>query len=244
MTTTPQPAEPTPPAATAQARPVDGPGAGLTVVLVLGALLITLDSLSVWGDYAILSDLAHHRIGQELYADRMDAWNDLRFPIHAAVYVVSGLEVIVTAVWVHRARTNAGILAPHQHFRYSPGFCAGAVLVPVANLWWTPRILADICTATGLPGTVRLIRAWWGVYVAGFVLEVGSLALPTDLGLIQDTGGHIVSVAGDPLSVAFPISVLGTVALVSYCGYYVPLMTVVGRVSARQTELLPAPRPA
>ena len=243
MTTTPHSAGPTPPAAAARPRPVHGLGTAVSVVLVLGALLVTPWYLSTWLDYALLSDFVNGRIGQEAYFDETDHWNRLGFRYVAAVSPIVVAGVITTLVWVHRARTNAGILAPHHHFRYSPGFSAGGLLVPIANLWWTPRIVTDICIGTGLPGTVRLIRAWWSINITGVVLsQIGTFALRTEIDMTEDASGRIVSVADDATSVAFAVAVLNTIVLATYIAFFVMLVPVVRRVSTRQTALLSARR--
>jgi hypothetical protein len=244
MTTAPQPAGSTPTGAAARPRPVHGLGTAVTVVLVLGALLVTPWYLSTWLDYALLSDFVNGRIGQDAYFDQTDHWNRLWLRYVAAVSPIGVAGVITTLVWVHRARANAGILAPHHHFRYSPGFSAGGLLVPIANLWWTPRIVTDICIGTGLPGTVRLIRAWWSISITGVVLSlIGKLALRRTIHMTEDASGRIVSVADDAVSIGFAVAVFNTVVLATYIAFFVMAMPVVRRVSTRQTALLSARRP-
>jgi hypothetical protein len=244
MTMTPQAAGSASPGAAARARPVHGLGTAVTVVLVLGALLVTPWYLSTWLDYALLSDFVNGRIGHDAYFDQIDHWNRFGFRYVAAVSPIAVAGLITTLVWVHRARTNAGILAPHHQFRYSPGFSVVGLLVPIANLWWTPRIVTDVCIGTGLPGTVRLIRAWWSINITGVVAsQIGTFALRTEIDMTEDASGRIVSVADDATSVAFAVAVLNTVVLATYIGFFVMLVPVVRRVSTRQTALLSARRP-
>ena len=82
-------------------------------------------------------------------------------------------------IWVWRARGNAELIDPGRRFQFSVGFTPWSFLVPVANLWWSRRVLGEIWAASrpnGPGGLVdgradgQLVRAWW-------LCQLGSVGL-------------------------------------------------------------------
>src|SRR5690606_14088890 len=99
-----------PSAATTRPRRVDGLGTATAVLLGLSGLAYASSLYVDWSDYRLLSDHVSGRItGEEFWAEYSPFAGPLSLLLVAAPFAVAAAVVLL--VWVHRARTNAGILS-------------------------------------------------------------------------------------------------------------------------------------
>jgi hypothetical protein len=248
MTAAPSPAEPTSPDAPTEPRPVSGLSTAAVVLLVLTMLALVPMFISSWSDYTLLSDHVSGRLSDdeywEQYSDRYMAGLMVTMPV-----LPLGIAATATwLTWVYRARTNAALISPHHRFRYSPGFSVGGLVVPFANLWWSRPILEDICIGSSPRGTadptVQLVRTWWGLLVAGYVVPViGRITTPVQT-ITYTPDGRIVDGGSAALSAFLTVALIDTVLMFMAVAGGLILATVVRRITQQQTELLFAARPA
>ncbi|HYH31769.1 MAG TPA: DUF4328 domain-containing protein [Pseudonocardia sp.] len=248
MTAVPPPAGPMPPTAPVRPRPVKGLGTAIAVLAVatwLASIPLFTDG---WTDYLRLSDHVSGQLSEDEYWDHYFGRVTSMLVFTALALPVSLAGGISWLVWVHRARTNAGLVSPHHRFRYSPGFSVGGLLVPFANLWWSRPILEDICTGSSpyAPAhrAVRLVRTWWALLVTTTVVSItGSIAIPVPT-LTYSPDGQLVSGGSEALDAFFAVALLDTLLAVLGTASLALLVMVTRWVSGQQTALLFAPRQA
>lgn len=92
------------------------------------------------------------------------------FILYPAIVLVG----IVFVIWLLRARENAENLSPYPH-RHSRGWIVGGWLVPIVNLFFPQRIVADIWRASDVrQRPTGIVLAWW----IGFLATVFGLPIP------------------------------------------------------------------
>jgi hypothetical protein len=248
MTTVPPPTEPTSPAAPTEPRPVSGLGTGAVALLVLTMLALVPMFISSWSDYTQLSDHVSGRLSDDEYWEQYSGRYMSSLVLTMPVLPLGIAATATWLVWVYRARTNAALISPHHRFRYSPGFSVGGLVVPLANLWFSRPILEDVCIGSSPRGTadptVRLVRTWWGLVIAGYVVPViGRIATPVQT-ITYTPDGRIVDGSADALSAFLTVALIDTVLMFMAVAGGLILVTVIRRVTRQQTEQLFAARPA
>jgi Domain of unknown function (DUF4328) len=247
MTAVPPPVEPAAPApTTARPRPINGLGTAAAALLAATGLLYVGTLFLDWSNYGLISDHVSGRIGEDEFWQQYSASASLTLTmLMLPIILAAGITWLV---WVHRARTNAGVLSPAYRFRYSPGFSVGGMVVPFANYWWSRPILEDICIGSSPRGTadptVQLVRTWWGLLVAGYVVPViGRITTPVQT-ITYTPDGRIVDGGSAALSAFLTVALIDTVLMFMAVAGGLILATVVRRITQQQTELLFAARPA
>lgn len=253
MTTAPDPAPTTvpaastvPSAATTRPRRVDGLGTATAVLLGLSGLAYASSLYVDWSDYRLLSDHVSGRItGEEFWAEYSPFAGPLSLLLVAAPFAVAAAVVLL--VWVHRARTNAGILSPGYRFRFSPAFSVGGLFVPFANYWWSRPILEDIVAGSSphrpADATLRLVRVWWGLLIGNAVAGLVTRYVRPEYTLTYDPDGSLVEGGREALQGFLGIALGNTVLVLVVLPMITLLAVIVRRVSRQQTELLfPAQR--
>ncbi|MBF6488296.1 DUF4328 domain-containing protein [Nocardia otitidiscaviarum] len=86
---------------------------------------------------------------------------------------------IVVMLWLRRARSNAEALNPDFRHRCARGWVIAGWIVPIANLFVPPLMVADVLRASSAVGTgSRAVVAWWTTWLtAHLTLVVGFVAL-------------------------------------------------------------------
>jgi hypothetical protein len=154
--------------------------------------------------------------------------------------------VVTTLVWVHRARTNAGVLSPGMPFRHSPAASVGLLLVPVANLWFLRSVLQDICAGSSPWGPdergAALVRGYWTTTVATTAVAVaGNLFFRVVSALLYRDGPLVDKSVSMTLATAGIVFEVVVYALAVVCAALFAL--VVRHISRRQTAALFTPTP-
>jgi len=247
MTAVPPPVEPAPTAAPARPRPINGLGTAAGALLGGTSLLMVPFLVEDWSNYRLLSDHVSGRLSEDAF------WAQYAPGSTSLMLTVLMLPVILAAgvtwlVWVHRARTNAGILSPQYRFRYSPGFSVGGMVVPFANYWWSRPILEDICIGSSphrpADDTVRLVRTWWGIAIGGTLLSIFIQPLFPFHVLTYTPDGRLVGGGADALQGFFGTALYNTLLTLLVVPTLAMLVVIIRRVSRQQTELLFPAQPA
>jgi len=222
-------------------RPVRTLGTVYVALLAVGALLIAPEFLSTWADHGRLAAHLNGTLSrEEFWGDNSFVWRSETLTSTLLALPVLVAAMVVLLIWVWRARRNAALLAPAQHFRFSPGFAAGALMIPFANLWLVRPVFEEIWTASRPAGTapdsVRLVRRWWLCVLAGGAISVvGGIAIPIPV-LTYESGGTLVSGGDEALAALFAHAMLNTVELILAVVCIVLLAAIVRRVSRWQTD--------
>jgi hypothetical protein len=182
------------------------------------------------------------------------AASDLLVLISALLAVVLGIVVLVLTVrWLLMAGELAAKAAGYASARPTWQLLVG-VLTPVLNLFVAGSVLAELehaalgAPVTARPKPSRLVLAWWGAWVVGEVLAIGTLlvGLGTSLqAMADDVLWHAVTDL-----VAVGVAVLTVLVLRMITGLLAPtgapaigIGEVVAVHDAPEPELRPA-RPA
>ncbi|MHA6615618.1 DUF4328 domain-containing protein [Pseudonocardia sp. DLS-67] len=240
MTAVPQPTEPTPTAAPAPPRPINGLGTAAAALLAATGLLYVMTLFQDWSNYGLISDHVSGRISEDEFWQQYSASASLTLMmLMLPIILAAGITWLV---WVHRARTNAGVLSPAYRFRYSPGFSVGGMVVPFANYWWSRPILEDICIGSSpdrpADDTVRLVRVWWGIAIGGTVLALfGRSLFPVQV-ITYSPDGTIVGGGADAVQGFLGTALYNTMLALVFAPTVALLAVVIRRVSRQQTEIL------
>ncbi|HET9142141.1 DUF4328 domain-containing protein [Actinophytocola sp.] len=155
--------------------------AGLASAILFG-LVIVLNlafAWSLWNAYGLVQDFLADDPGVGM-ADLLDA-DRLTRTLGWAVLAVQLAAAVVFLVWLWRARRNSEVLtdAPHRRGR---GWAIGSWITPVVFFWFPFQVVDDVYRASRpdnpkdlydlqtVPGST-LLRWWWGMYLAGWVLD-------------------------------------------------------------------------
>jgi hypothetical protein len=210
-------------------------GAAVAAAALLGMQLDM--AATTWTGYALLA--RHAATGSPgdqlpgiLYA--------VRHPSSPGEILLFGCLLAFVAMWVLRARRNAGLLAPDRAFHHSPALAVAGVLVPVANLWFPGPAIAEIADAgrpTDAPRRPWIDHAWWPCWIAGVVIQYVGDAMAGKIPL-----WHLELVAGnvplryvdlpthrlptaDDLAAQLALALLWTAASVAFAAAVVVLAT-------------------
>jgi hypothetical protein len=230
-------------------RPVQTLG---TALATLFALLVVTWSLRVIGDWVLYGQLASHLSGG---LSREGLWGDsalirtsfLQFVPTVFAFFAALAALVVLLVWVSRARRNAAVLNPSYHFRYSPGFAVGGLLIPVANIWYYRAIFEEIWLASdpaANPGPARPVRTWWNVLIFGTVVGcMGWISLLSSRlsTITYGSDGSLVSGGDEALSNLATINLWNTALGIFVAIYFVLFAGIVRQISRWQTDRFTAP---
>jgi hypothetical protein len=139
------------------------------------------------------------------------------------------------------------VLNPSYHFRYSPGFAVGGLLIPVANIWYYRAIFEEIWLASdpaASPGPARPVRTWWNVLIFGTV--VGCIGWISQLSsrlstITYGSDGSLVSGGDEALSNLATINLWNTALGIFVAIYFVLFAGIVRQISRWQTDRFTAP---
>lgn len=153
-------------------RPLTGPAAVATTLILVELVREVLVSVDNWRAYSVVHDyLAGAATTADLEAATSDAlavvgstWVGILFSLAAGVGFL---------VWLWRARINAELISGAAAQRRPRGWVLGAWTTPVANLWFPYQIVSDIWQASAprRPAPVTLLKAWWALYVAAMLVR-------------------------------------------------------------------------
>lgn len=236
-------------------RPLVVPACGAAVA---AAALLGMQfdrAAAAWTGYALLD--RHAATGSP--GDQLPAiLYAVRHPSPPGEILLFGCLLAFVAVWVLRARRNAGSLAADRAFHHSPALAVAGVLVPFANLWFPGPVIAEIADVgrpTNAPRRPWLDHAWWPCWVVGVVIQYVGDAMAGKIPLwylelmageiplwYVDLPAHRIPTADD-LAAQLALALLWTVASVAFAAAAVLLGVVVVRVTGRQARLAPAARP-
>lgn len=241
MTTVPPPVEPAPTTAPARPRPISGLGTAASALNIGLAVLVAVFVVTDWSNYRLLSDHVNGRLSADAF------WEQYSSGFASLWLVLLALPLIVATgiiwlVWIHRARTNAGLLSPGHRFRYSPGFSVGGMVVPFANYWWFRPILEDICIGSSpdrpADDTVRLVRVCWGITIGATLVSMLIKPFFSMHVLTYTSDGRLAGGGADALQGLLGIALYNTVTALVFAPAVALLVTIIRRVSRQQTELL------
>jgi hypothetical protein len=219
-------------------RPLTTPALGFAVAIVaMTALLLPRLPLS-WTAYRLLATHADgaptDEIPGALYRAAYPAWPEVPLAV-----LLFGCAVAFLAAWVSRARRNAGIVAPHYRFRYSPVTAVVSVLTPVGNLFLAGPVIAEIVDASRPPAARSrpvLERAWWLCMLAGLVALTAAAVVAnwTPVGRHASLEGR--AVMPSELASQLAVAVLQTAAAVGLVTAAILLMVLMARVTGWQAR--------
>jgi hypothetical protein len=236
--------EPAPTTAPARPRPINGLGTAASALSVATGLLLASSLVSDWSNYRLLSDHVSGRLSDDAFWEQYSPGS---LTITVLLLPLAIATAITWLTWVHRARTNAGVLSPQYRFRYSPGFSVGGLLVPIANYWWFRPILEDICIGSSpdrpAGDTVRLVRTCWGIWIGAAVVSIAVRPFLSFHVLTYTPDGRLVGGGAEAVQGLFGVALYNTLLAVVCAPVVALLVVIIRRVSRQQTELLfPAPR--
>lgn len=251
MTPVPPPVEPAPPTALpaaalpttapARPRPINGLGTATSALCIGLAVLMAAFLVEDWSNYRLLSDHVNGRLSADAFWEQYSSG----FASTGLMLLVFPLVVatgVTWLVWVHRARTNAGVLSPGHRFRYSPGFSVVGMVVPFANYWWFRPILEDICIGSSpdrpADDTVRLVRACWGISIGATLVSIFVKPFFSFHVLTYTPDGRLAGGGADAVQGLLGVALYNTVTALVYAPTVALLVAIIRRVSRQQTELL------
>lgn len=153
-------------------RSVRGPGIATMVLIGVVGLLDAVDLplvVRIWSWFdQILA-------GVDVPITDLEGIDELRASfgwLQIAAYVAAG---VLFLVWFYRVRINTGLLNPSEP-RRGPGWAIGGWFCPVVNLWFPVQIMFDAVRsvpawATGRRPGGALVGWWWGLWLAGLVMN-------------------------------------------------------------------------
>ena len=106
--------------------------------------------------------------------------------------------LVVRILWLLRATRAARALGDVT--RRAPGWACAGWIIPVVNLWWPRRGIADV--AGGTEEVDRMVRWWWATYLIGILGGAAAVMLSWSL-----------TVAGSVAAMALPAASLLVSAL-------------------------------
>ncbi|MCP9624776.1 DUF4328 domain-containing protein [Nocardia otitidiscaviarum] len=89
---------------------------------------------------------------------------------------IAGIAVML---WLRRARINTETLNPDYRHRFARGWVIAGWIVPVANLFVPPLMVADVLRASSAGRTSsRVVATWWTTWLtAHLTLVIGFVAV-------------------------------------------------------------------
>ena len=238
MNAEPLPAQPT---TNDHPRPIHTLGNALVALLAVGTLLMSPQFLSTWVDYGQLAAHLDGTLSKDAFwGDNSFVWRSETLTSTLVASPVLVAAMVLLLVWVWRARRNAALLAPGHRFRFSPGFAAGGLLIPLVNIWLARPVFEEIWTASRpadtAPDSIRLVRRWWLCLLSAFAISlVGSIAIPIPI-VTYGSGSTPVSGGDEALAALLAQAVLNTVELILVVVYAVLFAAIVRQVSRWQTD--------
>jgi hypothetical protein len=236
---------PPPNTATTTPHPVAGLSKALTVLMAAGVALSVPLYLSNWTDFSRVS--AHVERGMDDNAFWQQEYSRFDFLFSALYVVVPALlaATVVLLIWTHRARVNAALISPAHRFRHSPGFSAGGLVIPYANVWFFRPIMEDIWIGSRPAGAAddgaRPVRTAWLWTVTGTIISiVGGIVVPPTV-ITYDQSGRLISGGEQAVSASLGTALLNTVLFAIGVAIAVMVVRVVRQISHWQTvQLFPA----
>lgn len=78
--------------------------------------------------------------------------------------------VVLISMWIHRAHANL-FAGGYDGLEYTPGWSVGWFFVPLANLVKPYHAMVELWERSLASTDHSLLRAWWGCFLVGGVLE-------------------------------------------------------------------------
>ncbi|WP_158845979.1 DUF4328 domain-containing protein [Saccharothrix deserti] len=146
-----------------------GLGIAFVVLVSLTALSDVIMAGWVWHLRDVLRDYVDDRVGQVEF-DGTIATTELLELGNSALYVGAG---VVFIVWLWRVRSNADLVAPHEH-HYRKGWAIWGWL-PIVSLWVPRRLTIDVWRISrprhDLGRSPSEVNWWWGLFLAYLVVD-------------------------------------------------------------------------
>jgi hypothetical protein len=150
-------------------RSVRGLGVAFVVLVMLTALADVLVAGWVWHVRAVLDDYLDGRVGDAEIDRTLALGVMIDIPV-IGLYLAAG---VVFIVWLWRARSNAELIAPHEH-KYRKSWAVWGWL-PIVNLWIPRRYTLDVWRVSRPPRefgrTPAEVNWWWGLFLTSQVIE-------------------------------------------------------------------------
>lgn len=116
----------------------------------------------------------------------------LPYDVFGIIYsAVGALALVVTCIWLARARANAVLIRPQFRHERSSVWVWLAWFVPVVSLWFPRQVVRDIHRGSSPTGAVPPgLDLWWGLWLGSLFLTqlADRLALGSDFELLSWLG--------------------------------------------------------
>lgn len=145
----------------------------LTTWVVAASVLMTVGALITVAAALGSADRLEEARPGEIVLTPYDVASFVRFPLMV-------LALIVTSVWLLRARQNVTSLRPHVLQTRSPAWVVLGWMVPVVSLWFPFQVVRDIRRETSGAWTPPGFGTWWALFLVTIIIDgvLGALAAP------------------------------------------------------------------
>ncbi|MET8133405.1 DUF4328 domain-containing protein [Streptomyces sp. NPDC005251] len=186
------------------------------VAAALLGLVIAVDLFAIWADYTLetaLGVLVDGGSGDNVWR-RAEHAESLNAAVGYAQSAALVLAAVVFLNWFLRVRVNAEVFSPFGHEK-SRAWVGWGWFVPVVNLWFPRRVMADIWDASRPAGARRghgLVNAWWTFWIIGLLFGRASFGTygkaETTVELQAAAGEAMIADALDIVAAVFAILVV------------------------------------
>jgi hypothetical protein len=108
--------------------------------------------------------------GQDVPQEQLEL-SDAMVGAPACVYVLVLLALAITwCIWKAGCNRNARAISG-KDLEYTPGWCAGAYFVPIANLVWPYQAMKEIWENSDPQASTAIVGWWWGLWILNNVVS-------------------------------------------------------------------------